>query len=265
MEKLISIDLEADFGFMRKPDTNDGIAMTYNMLHKPGLLGIFGAILGLEGYQKRGILPAYYQQLYNLKVGIAPLRDERGNFPKTTIIYTNSVGYANKDKNNAPATFVAYENTLIRPSYRVFVALSDDNPLYIYLKQGLAEYIPYLGKNEFPVWWDPETFQEYELNPFDFDQEYQVISLFCKHGGESSRINESDRNNLGFASMLTKYVESFFYFERLPVGFQEFETKRGKEYQYQMASFVYSNAKFNSEFRLENLYRLRDNLVVQLN
>src|SRR5690554_3835995 len=124
MEKLVSIDLEADFGFFRKPNTNEGIAMSYNMLHKPGLLGILGAILGLEGYQKRGVLPEYYKQLHSLKVGIAPLRDERGNFSKTTIVYTNTVGYANKDGN-----FIAYENILIRPSYRIFVALSEDHPL----------------------------------------------------------------------------------------------------------------------------------------
>ncbi|MDO9554413.1 type I-B CRISPR-associated protein Cas5 [Rhodonellum sp.] len=261
MERLVSIDLESDFGFLRKPDTNEGISMSYNMLHKPSLLGIFGAVLGLDGYQKRGVLPDYYQQLQHLKVGIAPLRDERGNFQKTTIIYTNTVGYANKDGN-----FIAYENTLISPSYRVYVALSDENPLYHSLKNGQAEYIPYLGKNEFPVWWKPESFQEYALDPFDFDQEYQVASLFCKKDGESSRIKEFGGNTLGFAAMFTKYSQSFFYFERLPVGFHEFEVKkRGKEYQYQMAPFVYSNAKFASDYRLENLYRLKDNQVVQLN
>lgn len=261
MERLVSIDLEADFGFFRKPDTNDGIAMSYNMLHKPGLLGIFGAILGLEGYQKRGVLPAYYLQLHDLKVGIAPLRDERGNFSKTTIVYTNTVGYANKDGN-----FIAYENTLIRPSYRIFVALHDDHPLYHFLKGGQAEYIPYLGKNEFPVWWKRESFQEYALDPFSFDRDYQVATLFCKKEGESSRSHESGGNTLGFAALLSAYSEAFFYFERLPIGFQEFEMKnRGKEYQYQMAPFVYSNAKLSSEYRLDNLYVLHGNQVVQLN
>src|SRR5690606_9869896 len=117
MKRLVSIDLVADFGFLRKPDTNDGLGMSYNMLHKPGLLGILGAILGLEGYQKRGELPAFYQTLHGLKIGIAPLGDDNGNFPKTTILYTNTVGYANKDGN-----LIAFENTLIKPSYRVFVA-----------------------------------------------------------------------------------------------------------------------------------------------
>ena len=261
MEKLVSIDLEADFGFFRKSDTNEGISMSFNMLHKPALLGIFGAILGLEGYQKRGVLPEYYQKLQELKVGIAPLKDDNGNFAKTTIVYTNTVGYANKDGN-----FIAYENTLIKPSFRVFMAISDDHPLYDSLKNGIAEFIPYLGKNEFPVWWSTESFKEYDLKLFSYNYDYQVKTLFCKKGEESSRIGEVKENNLGFAAMFSQFSESFFYFERLPVGFQEFETKkRGKEYQYEMAPFVYSSAKFSADYKLENLFILNSNEVVQLN
>jgi len=261
MEKLVSIDLEADFGFLRKPDTNVGISMSYNMLHKPSLLGIFGAIMGLDGYQKRGVLPEYYQQLRSLKVGIAPLGDDNGNFPKTTIVYTNTVGYANKDGN-----LIAYENTLVRPSYRVFVVLAEDHPLYDYLKNSKAEYIPYLGKNEFPVWWKPESFKEYELKLFGYNQEYQVKTLFCKKEDESSRDRVIGEASPGFAALFTKFSESFFYFERLPVGFQEFEMKkRGKEYQYELAPFVYSNAKFAADYHLDNLYELGSSEVVQMN
>ena len=45
--KLISFDLCADMGFLKKPDINEKIYLTYNMLHKPALLGILGAIIGL--------------------------------------------------------------------------------------------------------------------------------------------------------------------------------------------------------------------------
>lgn len=257
MEKLISIDLKADFGFLRKPDTNDGISMSYNMLHKPGLLGIFGAILGLEGYQKRGVLPEYYQKLKNLKVGIEPLEHQNGNFSKTTIVYTNTVGYANKDGN-----FIAYENTLIKPSYRIYVALEEGDPLISYLQNGQSEYIPYLGKNEFPVWW--ENFREYELKPFGFDQDFEVKTLFVKKE-ESARSHESEIRPVGFAALLSKFTDAFFFFERLPMDFREFETKRGKEYQYELAPFVYSNARFKADFYIDNLYGLGSSQVVQLN
>lgn len=260
MEKLVSIDFKADFGFLRKPDTNDGISMSYNMLHKPGLLGIFGAILGLGGYQRLGELPEYYHKLRGLKVGIAPIGDDKGNFPKTTIIYTNTVGYANDGFN-----FIAYENTLIRPAYRVYVALHDDEALYTYLKNGIAEFIPYLGKNEFPLWWERDSFQEYDLRQFAHDREYEVKTLFRKAGDERVTQQEANAGQTGFASLFRKSPGSFFYFERLPADFREFETKRGKEYQYELAPFVYSNARFSADYKLDNLYVVNDSQVIQLN
>jgi CRISPR-associated protein Cas5h len=260
MEKLVSIDLYSDFGFLRKPDTNDGIAMSYNMLHKPAIIGIFGAILGLEGYQKRGELPQYYQVLHDLKIGIEPIGAEKGNFPKTTIVYTNTVGYANKDGN-----FIAYENTLIKPGYRVYVSLPSDHSLYDYLKNGKSEYIPYLGKNEFPIWWYKDSFKEYDKKPFDFHSEYVIKTLFTKKEGDVSRSQEVNMKSIGFGATLSKLIDSFFYFERLPIGFQEFNTKRGKEYQYEFDSFVYSNAKFSNDYRLNNLFVIEGSEVVQLN
>ena len=104
MNKVISIDLKADFGFFKKPDTNDPIYLTFNMLHKPALLGILGAILGLMGFSeakkkvkkgkknnepvvidKEELLPEYYRKLKNLKVGVKPIDDENGNFLKTVM------------------------------------------------------------------------------------------------------------------------------------------------------------------------------------
>ena len=43
-QRLISFDIQADFGFFKKPDYNDGVLLTYNMLHKPALLGILPAV-----------------------------------------------------------------------------------------------------------------------------------------------------------------------------------------------------------------------------
>lgn len=114
-QRLISFDIQADFGFFKKPDYNDGVLLTYNMLHKPALLGILGAIIGLRGYRKKGEWPEYYQRLAALPVGIEPLegRHEKGNFQKTIVKYTNTVGYANQDGN-----LLVEESMLIRPAYR---------------------------------------------------------------------------------------------------------------------------------------------------
>lgn len=60
---LISIDLKSGFGFFKKPDINDSIYLTYNMIHKPALLGLLGAVLGLGGHKSYGKLPQYYEEL----------------------------------------------------------------------------------------------------------------------------------------------------------------------------------------------------------
>ncbi|MFC0181949.1 CRISPR-associated protein Cas5 [Pseudarcicella hirudinis] len=52
-KRILSFDLRANFACFKKPDVNDGIILTFNCLHKPALLGILGAIIGLKGYNKK--------------------------------------------------------------------------------------------------------------------------------------------------------------------------------------------------------------------
>lgn len=90
--KLISFDIFAEMGFFKKPDINSGVYLTYNMLHKPALLGILGAVIGLSGYKENGKLPEYYNILRELRVGIQPLNSDKGNYTKTVIKYNNGTG-----------------------------------------------------------------------------------------------------------------------------------------------------------------------------
>ena len=162
-QKLISFDLQADFGVLKKPDVNEGLQMTFNILHKPALLGILGAIAGLEGYKQKGQFPEYYLTLKDVPVGIEPLEGwhEKGNFGKTIIKYTNTVGYANKDGN-----LIITEQTLINPAYRCYLLLDLDKPVQAKLHQRVlaieSEYVPYIGKNECTAWW--ETAEEHDLS-----------------------------------------------------------------------------------------------------
>ena len=98
MQKLISIDLFADFGMLKKPDTNEPVYLTFNMLHKPALLGVLGAITGEGGFKEKGVLPDYYLNLQDLKLAIQPLQHENGNFQKTVITYNNTTGMASKEQ-----------------------------------------------------------------------------------------------------------------------------------------------------------------------
>ncbi len=248
MEKLISIDLKADFGFFRKPDTNNTINLSYNIIHKPAILGVLGAIIGLEGYTEKGKLPSYYEVFNDLKIGVQPLEDEKGNFQKTNIKYSNTVGYANKGSN-----FLTEETTLIHPQYRIFMLLDLKNEnhqkLSDYLSNVKSEFIPYLGKNEFTAWWEKASYKEY-----DFEEKPQIP--------ESIKINTVFLKNLVLREnaavpepdiFLGEEVEvPFMYFERLPKDF-DLELM-----QYDLGEFVYSSYLIKNGDNLKNLYYLKD-------
>lgn len=261
MQKLISFDIESDFGLLKKPDTNEPVYITYNMLHKPALLGILGAIIGLSGFKivletgrkkKRTYIPEYYDKLIDLKVGIQPLKADNGNFLKTIIRYNNSVGYANKDG----GTLIVDEQTLIKPSYRCFLLLNLDqilhDKLYQNLKKSEAEYLPYLGKNDFTIWW--ENFKDdYPVKQFDFSSNYKVKSIIKK----TEALNKAVVQSFGRAAR-SQTESEFTFFERLPIAY------RTDLMQYDLADFAYTNATINQTFTLESLYQIYQNETVHL-
>ena len=81
------------------------------------------------------------------------------------------------------------EQTLIHPVYRCFLLLNDGNEteriLYDYLKSYRAEFLPYMGKNDFSAWW--ENFIEYtNFSCFAYDRNYRIDSIFRKSGVKAS-------------------------------------------------------------------------------
>lgn len=252
--KLVSFDLKADFGFFKKPDINN-IYLTYNMLHKPAVLGILGAIVGLQGFQENSILPVYYQKLKHLKIGISPLSSFNGNFTKHFVKYTNTTGMASKEEGG---NLIIEEQVLIKPEYRCYLLLNIEdrleNDLYSNLKSYRAEFLPYMGKNDFSAWW--ENFKEYEsFDVFGFDKDYKVATLFRKEEAVSDYLVKA----IGFAAMGNEPVS--LYFEKLPVVYDE------TLYQYRYEDFVYSKeAKFrkNMKFSTSDFYTVDNGVVIQL-
>ena len=79
--ETIKFELTSNMAIIRKPDSNETY-YTYNFPHKIMLLGLLGAIIGLNGYnyyllqknlgKKVDELPEFYTKLQNLKIGIKP-------------------------------------------------------------------------------------------------------------------------------------------------------------------------------------------------
>lgn len=263
MKKLVSINIKSDFGFFKKPDTNDPIYLTFNMLHKPSLLGILGAIIGEKGFKKQGEMPEYYKKLKDIKVSIAPLEEngkayhENGNFPKTVIKYNNTTGLASEEEGG---NLMVIEQTLVAPAYKIWILVNLENEtdikLYNSIKENNAEYLPYMGKNEFSLWWD--NFREYTYEPFFPNGEFQINSIFIKE----EAINNGKINSRFRPGNISGTSCKYMYFERLPIGYFELPL-----FQYEYKDFAYTNWCLKQDFILPEsypLYKLSSNEIIQL-
>ena len=250
ISEVISFEITSDFGFFKKPDVNTPIYFTYNIIPKPTLLGMLGAIVGFGGYSQTknsSDFPEFYQKFKDLLVSVAPLA-KKGVFQKQIIKYNNSVGYANRD-----GVLNIAEQTLIKPSYKIYIALDLSNKNHKLLKRYLLanktensyipnyEYIPYMGKNEFKL--DIKNIQVFENISYELDEVFAISTLFQNSSKEAIKLNKALRDPFDL-SMSETY---FYYFERLPISFDELG-------QYKYENFCYTNAKFskNSDF-IQNL------------
>jgi CRISPR-associated protein Cas5h len=263
MLKLVSINIKSDFGFFKKPDTNNPIYLTFNMLHKPSLLGILGAIVGAKGFRRYGEMPEYYQKLKDLKVSIAPLNEngktyhENGNFAKTVIKYNNTTGLASEEESG---NLMIIEQTLVAPAFKCWILLNLESEievkLYNFLKENKAEYLPYLGKNEFSLWWD--NFSEYEYEPFYPNEEFQINSLFIKE----ETLKEGKIKTRFLPGFLSMSKNKFMYFERLPIGYIE-----SPLFQYEYKDFAFTNFDLREDYVLPetySIYKLSNDEIIQL-
>lgn len=263
MEKLVSINIKSDFGFLKKPDTNDPIYLTFNMLHKPSLLGILGAIIGEKGFQKHGEMPEYYRKLKGLKVSIAPLEEngkayhENGNFAKTIIKYNNTTGLASEE---VGGNLMVTEQALVAPAFKCWILLNLENDtetkLYNFLKENKAEYLPYLGKNEFSLWWD--NFVEYDYKIFNPEGVFRIDSLFIKE----ETVKEGKYDPIFQLDMASFVGKEYLYFERLPVSYET-----TKLFQYEYEDFAFTNWQLEKNYELPSkylLYKLSSDEIIQL-
>jgi CRISPR-associated protein Cas5h len=266
-EKIVSFDIKADFGFLKKPDINEGIYLTYNCLHKPALLGILGAIIGLGGlyqsYIQKKPLPEYFDKLRNVKIGIQPLA-VKGNFIKTVIKYNNSVGYASEEQGG---NLIVNEQTLIKPSFRIFLLFhlnnKDEKRLYEYIKNSESEFIPYLGKNDFQIWWDKNNVKEYSfVEDSNVSESRPIENLFIKPAGKTIRQNRANQADEIFDWSQPITNDFFIFFERLPIGYDE------QTSNYKFDNFVFTDRKLVPSFLNDTsniCHLIDDDKFVQLN
>jgi CRISPR-associated protein Cas5h len=159
--KFLKFDLTGKTAHFKKPDVNSYAYFSYGHIPKTMILGMMGAIVGLDGYKtkeksnkkidKEGDeFPEYYAKLQNLKISIVPKRETKGYFSKKIHTFNNSAGYASKEDGG---NLVTREQWLEDVFWEIYLDLDGleevlANKLSDYLLTGQAVYLPYFGKND---------------------------------------------------------------------------------------------------------------------
>lgn len=226
----VQFSLSGENAFFKKPDVNTYYYFTYGQIHKVALMGMFGAILGYNGYgqktwtkTKKGQdlmeeYPEFYEKLKGIKVSIVP-RNERGYIPKKVQFYNNSVGYASEEQGG---NLIVKEQWLENPMWDVYVMLQDrvSEQLAKYLEEKRCVYIPYLGKNDHMA-----NIKNVRKVALVEKQNYEgsISSLYLKKNGTLGEVDDEDD------------IEVFKYEEKLPIRLNKFTNL------YEYETFVYTN------------------------
>ena len=200
--KALRFILSGKTACFRKPDVNVFAYFTYNNIHKPALLGMLGAIIGLGGHNqlfdknrglKKGSLsyddgfPEFYEKLKELKIAITPLAPN-GYFSKKIQTFNNSVGYASFEQGG---NLIVREQWLENPQWQILI-VDDESEVFQkiseYLLSGKSVFIPYLGKNDHPAKIDDVRIVELSA-PFG----NYIDSLFIKNFDKLGFAKEDER------------------------------------------------------------------------
>lgn len=182
MKNAVSFQLSGHFGFFQWAKTRGDFRMTNLFISRTEVLGIIGAIIGLEGYGPRmfkermgvaGDAP-FYDVLGDLAVAVIPLVEPQ--------MFEDHLIHRSMKHINAKGGLQVRMTGLVQPAYKVVLhqgGVSDDvfEKISCYLKNGWAEFIPYFGKNQFPVSYSDV---KEEMLTETHNEKQVVDSLYCQ-------------------------------------------------------------------------------------
>jgi len=212
--KALKFTLSGKTAFFKRPDVNQRMYFTFSNIHKVALLGLFGTILGLNGYnqqKKQDVFPEFYEELKDIKIAIVPKnRDTNGIFRKKLLVFNNSVGYASQEEGN---NLIVREQTMENVEWDIFVLLDNSkwtNEICDKLKARKTVFTSYLGKNEHLA--SISNIEEVDLT-LNEETEIYLESLVLS---KDFIISNKKSNSSNVFNENTWYVR-----DRLPIGLNE--------------------------------------------
>lgn len=139
--------LKGKTAFFKNPEVNTYQYFTYGNIHKPALLGVFGAILGYKGFESQyETFPEYYEKLKYVQISVVP-HSKNGHLSRKIQYFNNSVGYASNEQGG---NLIVKEQWLENPEWTIYVQIQDDETqkLAQMILNKQCVYTPYLGKND---------------------------------------------------------------------------------------------------------------------
>jgi CRISPR-associated protein Cas5h len=129
----------------------------------------------------------------------------------------------------------------------------DDN-----LSKYHAEYLPYLGKNEFSVWW--ENYANYE----SFSEHKPIESFKMKTVYIKDIPLKNSKSEELYDPIFDDKPEgnTFSYFERLPIGYEDIGSKT---FQYEYKNFAFTDWSLRLVNQSPNLLlKIEENEIIQV-
>lgn len=233
--EAIKFTLSGRNAFFKKPEVNAVHYYTYGQIHKVALLGMFGAILGYNGYAqkewkaaKKGQeipeeYPEFYEKLQDLKIAVVP-GNKKGYIQKKLQVFNNSVGYASGETGG---NLIVKEQWLENPTWQIYVLLDTEaaRELTEFLELKKCIYIPYLGKNDHPA--DITNVEKVMLKQGK-NGIYRIDSLFLKKNGDICLWDNEDDDE-------EEETDTYKYEEKLPTAIN------GWTNLYEYETFCYTN------------------------
>lgn len=243
-KKVIKFRLSGKSAIFTIPDINkEEYHFTYNHIHKVTLLGILGAIIGLEGYNLQYInkseYPEFYRVLKDIKVSIIP---SKPTFKIKEQVFTNTTGFGNKDGNE-----IIREKWLEEVEWNIYLMqgkIEENiwNKVYDYILNGQQIYSIYLGRRgHLAKIDDVEKIMENEIQEVEYADDIDNI------------------NSLFYYEILDEYDEpsdedGYWLRESMPIGLDK-ETNL-----YINKTYVFTNYELEIN-NTNNLYKHNNNIL----
>jgi len=161
--KAIQLSISGPWGHFRRPETNR-TPLTHDFITKTALIGMMGAVLGIERDEMRGFFPTFSEDLlYGVRFR-NPVKKETHGFVVRSAEYPGRA----KVSGNRKLTRRRYE-FLREPHFQVAVALKGDRvedyfeSFWKHVKHGKAQFPPVLGWHNCPA--SLELLSEGEFSP----------------------------------------------------------------------------------------------------